>query len=199
MIVVFLPVSLYKVKFKVAAGRPFSRFERLVLRAIGAGTNQLDDLVKLFCVHRRMVVESLVTLMQAGWVSIASPNNQFALTASGVDATSHEKSLPALLYTEDRWQIIVMERVAGQVAQHPQHIGGLGAVIDGRDGGGERLAGALAGTFRLGQGEGGARGFKRAQGLIAAALFLNPQSAHEAGHALIEPCGRGLIWRLGRS
>jgi hypothetical protein len=117
MIVVFLPVSLYKVKFKVAAGRPFSRFERLVLRAIGAGTNQLDDLVKLFCVHRRMVVESLVTLMQAGWVSIASPNNQFALTASGVDATSHEKSLPALLYTEDRWQIIVMERVAGQVAR----------------------------------------------------------------------------------
>jgi len=117
MTVVFLPVSLYKVKFKVAAGRPFSRFERLVLKAINTGTNELDGLVKLFCVHRRMVVESLVTLMQAGWVWIESRTNQFGLTPSGIDACKQEQSLPPLLRTEDRWQILVMERVAGQIAR----------------------------------------------------------------------------------
>src|SRR6266849_5561125 len=117
MIALFLPVSLYKVKFKVAAGRPFSRFERLILKAIDAGTNELDDLVKLFCVHRRMVVEGLVTLMQAGWVSLESQTNQFGLTPSGIGASKQEQSLPPLLHTEDRWQIVVMERVAGQVAR----------------------------------------------------------------------------------
>lgn len=114
---IFLPVSLYKVKFKVAAGRPFSRFERLVLKAISAGTIHLDDLVKVFCIHRRMVVESLVTLMQAGWVSIESQTNQFGLTPSGLDACKTEHALPPLVYTEDRWQIVVMERVAGQLAR----------------------------------------------------------------------------------
>ena len=82
--------------------------------------------------------------------------------------------------------------VAGQVAQHPQNIGGLGAVIDGRNGGGERLAGALAGTLGLGQCQGCARGLERSQSLIAAMLFFNPESAHEARHALVEPCRRRL-------
>jgi len=120
MTVCFLPVSMYKVKFKVAAGRPYSQFERLVLKAISTKTNELDDLVKLFCVHRRMVVESLVTLMQAGWVSIESQTNQFVLTPSGREAQKQEQSLPPLLRTEDRWQIVVTERVAGQIARVDQ-------------------------------------------------------------------------------
>jgi len=117
MIPLFLPVSLYKVKFKVAAGRPFSRFEQLLLRAIGTGVKRLDELVETFCVHRRMVVESLVTLMQAGWVSIDSASNEFGLTPNGEEACKTENVSPSLLYTDERWQIIVMERVAGQVAR----------------------------------------------------------------------------------
>lgn len=111
---------MYKVKFKVAAGRPYSQFERLLLKAINAKRNELDDLVKLFCVHRRMVVESLVTLMQAGWVSIESQTNQFVLTPSGIEAQRQEQSLPPLLRTEDRWQIVVTERVTGQIARVDQ-------------------------------------------------------------------------------
>jgi hypothetical protein len=112
-----LPVSLYKVKFRVAAGRPFSRFEQLILKAIGAGINRLDELVDLFRVHRRMVVESLVTLMQAGWVSIESSTNQFGLTPNGLEAVKSDHAAPAFVYTDERWQIVVMERVAGQLAR----------------------------------------------------------------------------------
>jgi hypothetical protein len=64
-----------------------------------------------------MVVESLVTLMQAGCVSIESQTNQFGLTPSGVEACKQDQGLPPLLHTEDRWQIVVMERVAGQIAR----------------------------------------------------------------------------------
>jgi len=64
-----------------------------------------------------MVVESLVTLMQAGWVSIESSTNQFGLTPNGLDASKSDHAAPASVYTEERWQIIVMERVAGQLAR----------------------------------------------------------------------------------
>ncbi len=117
MTILFLPVSLYKVKFQIAAGRPFSQFERLVMKAIDNGKTTLGSLVDIFRVHRRMVVESLVTLMQAGWVSLGSNNDEFALTSAGVKACKQEKALPPVLFTEDRTQIVVMERVAGQIAR----------------------------------------------------------------------------------
>ena len=57
---------------------------------------------------------------------------------------------------------------------------------------GQRLACALAGAFRLGQGQRGARGFQRAQRLLAAALLFNPERAHEVGDAFAEPGARRL-------
>ncbi len=36
--------------------------------------------------------------------------------------------------------------IADEIAEHPENVGGLGAVVDGRDGLGERLAGAFAGA-----------------------------------------------------
>jgi hypothetical protein len=77
--------------------------------------------------------------------------------------------------------------VAGDFAQHPEDVSGFGAVVDGGDGLGEGLAEALAGAFGLGEGEGGAGGFKGAEGLVAAALLFSPERAHEVGYALAEP------------
>ena len=62
--------------------------------------------------------------------------------------------------------------VAGEIAQHPEDIGGLGAVVDGRDGLGERLAGAYAGAGGLGQCQRGAAGFERFERLLAAAAVF---------------------------
>src|ERR1039458_5020967 len=58
--------------------------------------------------------------------------------------------------------------VAGKVAEHPENVGRLGAVIDGRDGLGERLAGTFAGTGGLGKRESRAAGFERFERLLAA-------------------------------
>ncbi len=64
--------------------------------------------------------------------------------------------------------------VAGDVAEHPEDVGGLGAVVDGGDGLRERDAGAVAGAGGLDEGEGGAVGLKQAESLIAALLFFDP-------------------------
>jgi len=61
--------------------------------------------------------------------------------------------------------------VAGEVAEHPQNIGCLVRLVDGRGGCGERLAGTLAGAGWLCEGEGGAGGFENAQGGVAALLL----------------------------
>src|SRR5580692_1401595 len=74
--------------------------------------------------------------------------------------------------------------VTGEVAKHPEDVGGLGAVVDGRDGLGERLAGAFAGAGRLSKRECGAAGFERFEGLLAALLFLEPETSHELGDSL---------------
>jgi hypothetical protein len=52
---------------------------------------------------------------------------------------------------------------------------------------GEGLAVAFAGAFGLGEGEGGAGGFEGLEGLVAALLLFDPESAHEVGYAFGEP------------
>jgi hypothetical protein len=64
--IAFLPIARYRVVYQVASGRPFSSFERLLLKAIKDGHGSVPALAKMFCIHRRMIVEGLVTLMQAG-------------------------------------------------------------------------------------------------------------------------------------
>ena len=65
--------------------------------------------------------------------------------------------------------------VAGEIAQHPEDVSGLGAVIDGRDGLGERLAGAFAGAGGLGERERGAAGLERFERFLAAACCFSSQ------------------------
>ena len=50
--------------------------------------------------------------------------------------------------------------VAGEIAEHPEDIGGLGAVVDGRDGSGKGWPALSPGLAGLDQGEGGAAGFQ---------------------------------------
>jgi hypothetical protein len=81
--------------------------------------------------------------------------------------------------------------VASDGAEHPEDIGGFGSVVDGGDGLGEWLAHALAGTLWLGEGESGTGGFKGFESLVATALFLDPEGAHEVGDAFREPGAGG--------
>ena len=68
--IVLLPVSRYRVRYQVASGRPYSFFERFILEGVRDGYSSLETLERTFRVHRRVLIEGLVTLVQAGWVAI---------------------------------------------------------------------------------------------------------------------------------
>src|SRR5580698_6769916 len=112
--IAFLPVSLFKVKYHLGLGRPYSRFDRLVLQAIGGGVNELVGLVDTFRVHRRMIIETVVTLMGAGWVGIDPQSGQFGLSLAGRGALS-KRLLPEDTAVVERNLPVLMERVTGQL------------------------------------------------------------------------------------
>src|SRR4051794_22964199 len=83
----FLPVSRFRVHYQVASGRPYSALERFLLEAVREGHATLDGLIGLFRVHRRTVIEGVVTLMQAGWLGLRPGNDhQFEVTDAGREA-----------------------------------------------------------------------------------------------------------------
>lgn len=113
--ITFIPISRYRAEFQVAAGRPYSAFERLVLDAVAEGHTSLQALKTLFGIHPRVIIEGLVTLMQSGWVSIGD-NNEFEVTPAGITAISRSDILPNAITIATRSTVFVMERVTGQVA-----------------------------------------------------------------------------------
>ena len=83
--------------------------------------------------------------------------------------------------------------VADQVAEHPQNVRGLGAVVDGRGGASEGLTCTFAGAGGFNERQRLAAGLKRAESLIAVVLMVVPERAHEVGRAFVEPVGLGAI------
>jgi len=112
-VIAFLPVARYRVDYQVASGRPFSSFERLLLTAIHQGNATLDSLADLFRLHRRMVIEGIVTLMQAGWVCIGTDGSSFVTTDSGRLAAERSGGLPATIVVTNKTTTLLFEKVSG--------------------------------------------------------------------------------------
>lgn len=115
--IVLLPVSRYRVQYQVASGRPYSFFERFILEAIGDKHSSLQALEKTFRVHRRVLIEAVVTLVQAGWVAIARNTHDLVLTQAGKSAIGHPDDLPKGIVVVDQADFVIGERVQGQVAK----------------------------------------------------------------------------------
>lgn len=111
--IVLVPLSRFRITYEVAAGRPFSEFERLMLRAIKEGVCELSELRETFQVHPRLLIEGLVTLTHAGWLAIGGPGHEgFVLTSDGQEAaTSHQA--PSTTVVASRQASVVMERLTG--------------------------------------------------------------------------------------
>lgn len=116
--IVFVPVSRYRVQYQAATGRPYSGFEQMILRALSADGETLEGLISIFRVHRRVLIEGLVTLMRAGWVAL-EPEREgiFVLTEAGKSIGRLGKELPNVINVGTRTETVVMERVTGQVAR----------------------------------------------------------------------------------
>ncbi len=108
-----IPVSRFRITYEVAAGRPFSRLERMILRAIQQGKSDLDGLGEIFQVHPRLLIEGLVTLTQAGWLAVGSAGaGGFVLTSEGRDAAGSDRP-PSTTAVSSRRAFVVMERLTG--------------------------------------------------------------------------------------
>ena len=89
VVIVLIPLSRFRISFEVAAGRPYSQLERLMLRAIAEGANELTKIEETFQVHPRLIVEALVTLTHAGWLSIGGSGHEGFVLTSRRDQSSY--------------------------------------------------------------------------------------------------------------
>lgn len=116
--IALIPVNRYIVNFETGSGRPYSHFERLVLRAIDEGVGTIQALHDVFQVHQRLLIEALVTLTHAGWLAVGrSPGQSFVLTAAGRHALGAGSLPPALIVTAQRTSLI-MERLTGALVSN---------------------------------------------------------------------------------
>ena len=120
--IIFLPVNRYKVVFEVATGRQHSQFDRLLLKAIRDGVGELNLLQSLFHMHRSVVVGTVVSLVQAGWVGIEtnSTGSNYVITALGKRALSDSAELPFDKKFDEKSIWVVVERLEGQLARGGQ-------------------------------------------------------------------------------
>ncbi len=115
--IVLLPVSRYRVTYQVGSGRPYSLFDRLMLEAIADGQASLDELETTFCLHRRVIIESIVTLMQAGWVAFEKDTHRLVTTSFGGGVIARPTALPKNIIVSKRTDHLVGERVEAQLTK----------------------------------------------------------------------------------
>lgn len=111
--ITLVPISRFRITYEVAAGRPFSQLERMILRAIQEGASDVGGLQKTFEVHPRLLIEGLVTLTQAGWLAVGGPGRAgFVLTSEGREAAGSQRA-PSTIAVSSRRAFVVMERLTG--------------------------------------------------------------------------------------
>ena len=95
IVIVAVPVFKYRLKLHLDKGRPWSVVEHVILQALGSKPWTIGDLETESTLPRRIVIESIVRLMRAGWVELSSSKEamKFASTQLGL-AVAHEAELP---------------------------------------------------------------------------------------------------------
>jgi hypothetical protein len=113
--IVLIPVLRYRVAYELASGRPYSRFEQLVLQAIAGGATSVEQLQQVFHVHSRLIVEAVVTLAQAGWVAVAGGGGrEFVVTSVGATAVGSGVT-PSAVLSIPRVAHLMVERVTAGI------------------------------------------------------------------------------------
>jgi hypothetical protein len=117
--ILLLPVIQFKVDYSVVGGRPYSRFEHLVLRSIEAKLTSLDALKRELCVHSRLLIEALVTLTEAGWIAVG--NEGFALTVEGERSLSMGR-VPESRIFRPLHSYLMIERLTGAICRNREFV-----------------------------------------------------------------------------
>lgn len=117
-VTVLLPVSKFNVPYQIGSGKPFSELHRLVLQAVGEGSDTLASLESFFFVPQRLLLEILTTLFEEGWLSMTHAG-RMRLTALGRAGCSGEKA-PSSHRVSERNDVIVLERHSGCLANQQE-------------------------------------------------------------------------------
>lgn len=119
--IVLLPLSRFRVPYDLARGKPYSQLEHMILNAVADGGATLRSLAGTFRVHERLVVEAVVTLVNAGWVAVqGGPQASFVLTGAGLAAASGDREPVSVVVEAAHPGVVVMERYSGQVARQSE-------------------------------------------------------------------------------
>lgn len=116
-IIVLVPVSKFRVHYAVARGSPYSKLDQLVLEAVNQGLSTQQSLVETFRIHPRLIVQSLITLIEAGWIALGlRADQQFVVTSAGrLSLTKGEDSLPEATVVRQRTTYLLFDCVTGSV------------------------------------------------------------------------------------
>ncbi|MEW1646406.1 hypothetical protein [Streptomyces sp. NPDC091219] len=118
--ILLLPVSRFRVTYEVGAGRPYSRLEELVCRMIAEAPQPvtLAQLRETFQVHDRLLIESVVTLVRAGWAAM-NLGEGLAITEQGRQ-TLGKGGRPQSTTVRKASTSLYMERVCGLLERETQ-------------------------------------------------------------------------------
>ena len=116
VVLVAVPVFKYRLKLHLDKGRPWSVVEHVILQALGFKKWTIGELETSSSLPRRVVIESVVRLMRAGWVEFASTKEamRFTSTLLGL-AVAHGAELPHAPRRLVRSVSFGVDRVSGTV------------------------------------------------------------------------------------
>jgi len=110
---VHIPVTKFAIGFELGESRPYSVFEQLLLEAVHEGATTTASLADAMSVPTRLVIEGVVTLVQAGWVGIQADDGSLRCTPAGADSIASGASPSTLVVHRPHPLHVVMERHTG--------------------------------------------------------------------------------------
>jgi hypothetical protein len=109
----FLPCSRFRVRYLLSIGTPYSKLDQLILRSVGEGVHTIEGLSDTFKLSSNVLVQSLVALIQAGWLALGDRSEyQFSLTNNGKKAIESKQIPRSVIYRQETAEIL-LELVTG--------------------------------------------------------------------------------------
>ncbi|MFA1677986.1 phospholipase D-like domain-containing protein [Rhizobium mongolense] len=101
-------------QFKIEKGRRWSVIEHIVLQALTARPRTAKDIAEAGALPRRMVVEAITRLMQAGWVELRSTGSTVVFDATELGRVrSGQDELPRAIDPKNIWRSFYIDGETG--------------------------------------------------------------------------------------
>lgn len=118
--ILLVPLDRFQVEYQIGSGKHYSEFDGLVLKAIGSNQQglTLSELKNTFFLPDRLIIEIVINLVRAGWVSVIFENDEnperFNITPAGQDAINLP-DLPNAITISQETAFVIMEKVTGSL------------------------------------------------------------------------------------